>query len=193
VQAKPVWQCQLAGASSKAELLKALDGADIGRSLLSDAKAQSAMLERIAAVEACNPSKRPCEDKNLPGPWEMIYTTSRSILGANRPGFLRPVELVQIISPDAFRITNIERAYPLGRGRGPVWVSTVTAKATPDGYSRVDVQFQRFQLFGGLLSFDVSKNKSFSGYLDTTYLDADMRISRGNEDNVFVLVRQSAK
>lgn len=41
-------------------------------------------------LEQLNPSEAPLEDASINGKWELIYTTSDSILGTNRPAILRP-------------------------------------------------------------------------------------------------------
>lgn len=61
----------------------------------------------------------------------------------------------------------------------------VTAELTPTSSSAVDVQFQEFT-FGPL---KVQASENAKGALDITYVDDEMRISRGNEGNLFVLVR----
>lgn len=152
---------------------------------------QRQVLRVIRDTEGYNPSVRPLEDPNLPGTWEVVFTTSESILGSNRPAFLRPVVLRQVIAPGASRITNVEVIRPFGEGpRRPEIVSKVEATATPESKSRVGVQFQRFELLNGLIKRDVSNSARFSGWLEVTYLDEDMRISRGDRGNVFVLLRK---
>ena len=58
----------------------------------------------------------------------------------------------------------------------------------PATRDRVDVQFERFRL--GPISFPAPK--TLTGSLETTFLDEDLRISRGDKDNVFVLLRESS-
>ena len=52
---------------------------------------------------------------------------------------------------------------------------------------QVDVVFRRFGI--GWLKFPAPS--SARGVLETTYLDEEMRISRGDKGNIFVLVRES--
>lgn len=176
---------------SKAELLQTISPLDCGRASLSSQSTQRKVMQAIKSAEGYNPSARPTEDPNLSGTWEMVYTTSSSILGANRPPPLRPTTLLQIIAPGGSRITNVEEVYPLGEGRlKPKIVSKVDVAASIEGASRVNVQFQQFNLLNGLIKRDVSDNERFGGWLEVTYLDQDMRISRGDEGNVFVLLRR---
>ena len=47
------------------------------------------------------------------------------------------------------------------------------------------VQFKRFSV--GPVAFDAPKQ--FQGFLDITYLDKDLRLTRGDKGNLFVLTR----
>eukprot|EP00887_Chlorella_sp_A99_P002132 scaffold21.g2132.t1 len=91
--------------------------------------------------------------------WELLYTTSDSILGTNKPAFLRP--------------------------SGPIY--QVSAELIPESASRVKVRFLEFKLLGLI---PVRAPPSAAGELDVTYLDEDLRISRGNRGNLFVLRMQ---
>ncbi len=52
----------------------------------------TANVERLAtAVEGLNPTAKPLSSPLINGRWELIYTTSSSILGKNKLPFLRPV------------------------------------------------------------------------------------------------------
>ena len=56
--------------------------------------------------------------------------------------------------------------------------NSVTAELTPTSKSRVDVQFKQFKILGLL---PVTAPESAKGWLDTTYLDEELRISRGDK------------
>lgn len=65
-----------------------------------------------------------------------------------------------------------------------LWYShACAATISPEGDKRVNVQFQTLT-FGPLQIPFKSDN-----WLDVTYLDQDVRVSRGGRGNVFVLVR----
>jgi hypothetical protein len=89
-------------------------------------------------------------------------------------------------------------------------IVSVAARFTPVSEKRVDVKFERsilgFQRFLNyqtpdhfihqiesgqkLTAIEFSlDNRDQQGWLDTTYLDQDMRIGRGNEGSVFVLTK----
>ena len=57
----------------------------------------------------------------------------------------------------------------------------------PATRSRVDVRFEQFRL--GPIVFPAPKE--LTGSLTTTYLDEEMRISRGDKDNLFALLREA--
>lgn len=62
---------------------------------------------------------------------------------------------------------------------------SVTAELSPVDGQLTNVQFKRFSL--GPLGFDAPE--SFKGSLDVTYLDGDLRLTRGDKGNIFVLTR----
>lgn len=59
-----------------------------------------------------------------------------------------------------------------------MWLYQVSAELTPESDSRVAVQFKQFKL---LNTISVTAPDSARGWLDTTYLDSQMRISRGDK------------
>ena len=62
----------------------------------------------------------------------------------------------------------------------------VKAELTPETKSRVGVQFKQFKLLGLI---PITAPESARGKLDTTYLDDELRVSRGDRGNLFVLER----
>ncbi len=179
---------QISRVSKKQELLECIQPLNRGLVSLENSELQREVLSRVEALESLNPSPRPVEDPKIFGDWRTVYTTSASILGAKRPKIFQPVIVAQVIqkTESGIGITNLESIEP----PGPFSiVNKITAVAKPDGYKRVDVQFQKFQLANSLISLNVADNPRFANWLDTTYLDEEMRISRGGEGNVFVLLR----
>lgn len=65
----------------------------------------------------------------------------------------------------------------------------MTAELTPTSKSAVDVQFKTFRLLGFI---PVTAPAAAKGSLDITYVDEELRVSRGNKDNLFVLRQTDA-
>ncbi len=100
-----------------------------------------AAVERLAAqLERLNPTPKPLASPLLNGRWELLYTTSDSILGTKRPALLRPSgPIYQLLDGGALRAANRESA-PL--------FNSVTAQLSPLSASKVAVQFKQFKILG---------------------------------------------
>lgn len=138
----------------------------------------------FAELEKLNPTSNPLiiNDKkpSVNGDWSLDYTTSDSILG--KGGFPRVGPIIQNIDTTTLSAKNSETVQyffliPVPR--------SVTAELSPVNGKFTDVKFKRFQL--GPVGFDAPD--SFRGALDITYLDDDMRLTRGDKGNIFVLTR----
>lgn len=62
--------------------------------------------------------------------------------------------------------------------------NAVTADLTAQSPSKVFVQFVQFKLLNVI---PVKAPPSATGELDTTFVDAELRISRGDQGNLFIL------
>lgn len=166
-------------ASCRGRLINACADADMGI----NKEKRGTVLALIEALEAQNPTPRPLERPELlTGCWRLIYTTSDSILGLSRPFLFRPRydRILQSIDAEKLRAKNEE------------WVisrlikNQVEAELTPRGDLRtVTVNFKTFGI--GWIRFPAPA--SAVGVLETTYLDDEVRVSRGDRGNLFVLVR----
>ena len=139
------------------------------------------VLAHIEALEAMNPTPEPLASPALSGRWRLIYTTSDSILGTSRMRPFRPrPRILQHINTATLAAYNEEWVL------GGLLRNSVRAALTPrDDGATVDVQFKRF----GIGWLKIPAPKSAVGVLTTTYLDEELRISRGDKGNLFVLVR----
>ncbi|OAY44897.1 probable plastid-lipid-associated protein 4, chloroplastic [Manihot esculenta] len=158
----------------KEELLEAIAPLDRG------AEASQEVQERVDEIsrklEAANKVKEPLKSKLLNGKWELIYTTSQSILQTKRPKFLRPNgKIYQAINVDTLRAQNIE-TWP--------FFNQATANLVPLNARRVAVKFDFFRIAGLI---PIASPGSGRGQLEITYLDEELRISRGNRGNLFIL------
>ena len=71
------------------QLLAAIAGVNRGFSATQD---DIAKIDTLASkLEKLNPNKKSLAADEINGKWELLYTTSQSILGQKRPFFLRPL------------------------------------------------------------------------------------------------------
>ncbi|GMI87958.1 FIBRILLIN3a [Hibiscus trionum] len=157
----------------KEELLEAIATLDRGADATPEDRQ---MVDQLARkLEAVNPTKQPLKSGLLDGKWELIYTTSQSILQTQRPKFLRSRTNYQAINVYTLRAQNME-SFP--------FFNQVTADLTPLNERKVAVKFDQFKI-GGLIP--VKAPARARGELEITYLDEELRISRGDKGNLFIL------
>ena len=132
-------------------------------------------------LEQLNPTSNPLRSINpsVNGDWDLQYTTSDAILG--KGGFPRIGPIVQNIDTTTLSAKNSEvvRYVLLDVPR------SVTAELSPVNGKLTNVQFKQFSI--GPAKVDAPE--SFRGSLDVTYLDEEMRLTRGDKGNLFVLTR----
>jgi PAP_fibrillin len=165
--------------TKKAELMENLKG--LGRGV-DASEADKQRINKLATeLEKLNPTK------NVLGPelsakWKLLYTTSDSILGTSRPPFLRPFgDIFQTIDAENLKARNQETV---------PFFNAVEAELIPVNKKKVNVQFKTFYILGLI---PITAPASAKGELEVTYLDNDLRISRGNKGNLFILSRNGKK
>jgi len=161
-----------------------------------------------ARLERMNPTKEVL-GPYLSADWLLEYTTSDSILGTRRPFFLRangPIyqtiraeklearnqetwpwfsAVVRIKTRSSYaRRTLVVRSLTVAPALAPT--SDQEATLVPMSKNKVAVQFQTFYI-GSLIP--IKAPPTARGELEITYLDEDLRISRGDKGNLFVLSR----
>ncbi|PXF46878.1 putative plastid-lipid-associated protein 4, chloroplastic [Gracilariopsis chorda] len=169
----------------KQALLEKVHPLNFGRDV-ADNPAEQLDIEQLARqVEATNKSLSPGTDPNLSGVWDMVYTTSKSILATGSPGFLQSRRIVQEINAAVLKGRNSEtfRFGPLQ------FDNAVNFELNPASEKRFDVNFVEFVLLN-FIRVNVRENMRFTGWLEVTYLDEDLRISRGNAGNLFILIKK---
>ncbi|KAK6143746.1 hypothetical protein DH2020_024094 [Rehmannia glutinosa] len=93
-----------------------------------------------------------------------------------RPKFLRPNgKIYQAINVDTLRAQNME-TWP--------FFNQATANLVPLNARRVAVKFDTFKIAALI---PIKSRGSGRGQLEITYLDEELRISRGNQGNLFIL------
>ncbi len=193
----------------KSQLLAAIAGKN--RGLLARPDEKQAILAAIAQLEERNPTPQPLTSPWLDGNWRLLYTTSTGILGLDRVPLFQLGTVYQCIRAEEAKLYNIAEI------AGPPFLEgivSIAASFTPstdpfNATKRVQVKFERFivgprRLLGyqspaqfiqaiaagqkfTALDSRIDPNREQRGWLDVTYLDADLRIGRGNEGSVFVL------
>lgn len=173
-------------------------------------------------LETLNPTSEPLSSDQLRGDWELLWTTSPAILGLGRPGFFQPLQdqpILQFLDPQEGVARNLEftalgrntvdaSIAPLGPDQREAFVSRLDdfllfkqgAEENPGGSylpqvdglekTTVGVRFKVFTLFGLL---PIPAPASATGILQVTYLDNDLRLSRGDRGNLFVLKKVSSE
>ncbi|EME26325.1 Probable plastid-lipid-associated protein 4, chloroplastic [Galdieria sulphuraria] len=156
---------------------------DLGRKALNNSAMKAVVNEKLALLELMNPIPVPVDSPELDGRWRLLYTDSELVLGVSRPRWFQPVgALYQTIFLDTLEAENAETIKPFGISlENKVW-ATLT-KSPP---KKVFLQFRRFQF--GPIRFSAPTNAR--GFLETTFLDHRMRISRDHRKHVFVLVKE---
>ncbi|KAI4296263.1 hypothetical protein L6164_036236 [Bauhinia variegata] len=157
----------------KEELLEAIAPLDRGAEATPEDQQRVDQIAR--KLEAVNPTKEPLKSDLLNGKWELIYTTSQSILQTKRPKFLRSITNYQAINTDTLRAQNMES--------GPFF-NQVTADLTPLNSRKVAVKFDTFKIAGFI---PIKAPGRARGELEITYLDEELRVSRGDKGNLFIL------
>ncbi|XP_065869680.1 probable plastid-lipid-associated protein 4, chloroplastic [Euphorbia lathyris] len=157
----------------KEDLLDAI--APLDRGAQATPQDQQTVDQIARKLEAVNPTKEPLKSNLINGKWELIYTTSLSILQTNRPKLLRSRTNYQAINVDKLRAQNME-SWP--------FFNQVTADLTPLNSRKVAVKFDFFKIAGLI---PVKAPDTAVGELEITYLDDELRISRGDKGNLFIL------
>jgi len=191
---------------AKDDLLRAIAGKN--RGLLATPEDKQAILSTVNQLERFNPTPIPTEaGELLDGDWRLLYTTSQGLLGINRFPLFELGAIYQCIRLREGKIYNIAELYGL-----PLLESLVAISAQFEAVSerRVEVKFERS--IAGLqrlmnyrsptsLVQQIETGKNFAAldfklnsreqpaWLETTYLDRNLRVGRGNEGNLFVLAK----
>jgi PAP_fibrillin len=194
----------------KAKLLAAIAGKN--RGILATPLDRQAILAAITELEFRNPHPRPLTTAVdlLAGDWRLLYTSSQSLLGIDKFPLVDLGTIYQCLRPTISAVYNIAEVSSLVPGlKGLV---AIVAKFTPVNEMRINVQFNRSVIgLQRLLDYsspdrlinDLESGRKFTAidlpinraegkapaWLEVTYLDETLRISRGNEGSVFVLTK----
>jgi PAP_fibrillin len=190
----------------KQELLTLVADKKLGILATPDQKARIAIA--IAQLEDRNPTPQPlAATALLEGDWQLLYTSSQQLLGLDRIPLMNLGAIYQCIRTANAKIYNIAEVEGIPFLAG---IISVVADFVPVDERRVEVQFSR-AIWGaqGLMAYRsapdfiaaIEAGQGFAaidfpiprrernGWLDVTYLDADLRLGRGNTGSLFVLKR----
>jgi PAP_fibrillin len=194
----------------KSKLLTAIAGKN--RGILATSTDRQAILAAITELELRNPHPRPLTTALdlLAGNWRLLYTSSQSLLGIDKFPLVKLGDIYQCIRPTTSAVYNIAEVASLLPGLDSL--VAIVAKFTPVNECRVNVRFNRSVI--GLQRFidysnpdtlidSLENGRKFTAidlpinrpedkapaWLEVTYLDETLRISRGNEGSVFVLTK----
>ncbi|XP_044489725.1 probable plastid-lipid-associated protein 4, chloroplastic isoform X3 [Mangifera indica] len=137
----------------KEELYQAIASLDRGAEASPEDQEYVDQLAR--QLESVNEIKEPLKSNLLNGKWELLYTTSQSILKTKATANLVPLAFLQ-----------------------------ATANLVPLNSKRVAVKFDYFRIANLI---PIKSPGSGRGQLEITYLDDELRISRGDRGNLFIL------
>lgn len=158
----------------KTELLDLIK--PLQRGLAANEEQKRAVEQAAQELEKLNPNAKTVTSPLLNGRWKLLYTTSDSILKTKSVSFLRPSgPIYQILDNTTLTARNVETA---------PFYNQVFAEISPQSDIKVAVQFKEFKLLGLI---PIKAPASARGELAITYLDNDLRVSRGDKGNLFVL------
>ncbi|AFY92025.1 PAP/fibrillin family protein [Chamaesiphon minutus] len=194
----------------KSKLLATIAGKN--RGISATPTDRQAILAAITELELRNPNPRPLTTAIdfLAGNWRLLYTSSQSLLSIDKFPLVKLGDIYQCIRPTTSAVYNIAEVTSLLPGLDGL--VAIVAKFTPVNECRVNVRFNRSVI--GLQRFidysnpdtlidSIENGRKFTAidlpinrpedkapaWLEVTYLDETLRISRGNEGSVFVLTK----
>jgi hypothetical protein len=185
-------------ADLKSALLLAL--ADTERGLRADQGRRKKIEQLARALEAKNPTSAPLRSPLMNGRWALQYTSALEVLGKGRPTFMRPKGAIfQTVDIFALQVKNEESFEPLPFLK---FTSASTQDLEAQTESRAAVRPKDYRVAGikvgappktpGRRALDWEMEASGAGslaWLDTTFVDGEMRISRSQSGDLFILVR----
>ena len=155
---------------TKSFLLTELIDAKGGRNCSPDSLSRISGLVEI--LEELNPTKKPAQNPLMLGLWNCVFTDCPQLLGT-----MRDATTFFVYDLETGRC-EIDRGWPLRRLRADVVYTRDTS---------FELDIPQAKLLG--ISSPLSAQERNYSTLTVTYLDADIQVCRGGEDNIYVFVQ----
>ena len=152
------------------------------RGLCDDTENEKQMQKLFRQLEELNINGNTLSNPNLNGEWNLEYTSSKTLIGKDKIG-RKTGAISQKINVRNLKAENSEVISFFGL---PPFKSSVTANLRPESKSKAGVIFDRFSVGG--IKFPAPKG--YYGFIDVTYIDDDLRLTRGDKGNIFVLTKK---
>jgi len=123
----------------------------------------------------------------IDGNWSLEYSTAGYIIGKGDV-FPRIGPIVQRIDTTTSTAENSEVVSYFGIPIARKVIAELLPPSPPDDKKKNQLTYVQFKRFS-VGPFGVDAPKQFKGFLDITYLDEDLRLTRGDKGNLFVLTR----
>jgi len=199
-------------AQLKAELQRLVANTQRGKSASPEVRTE--VLQKIEALEALNAIEDPIDSDLLSGTWSLLYNGAGQVddrewrdssgevegpfLSFFKPitkGVIRTRGDTQIIDVAGGRVENIAAFQIFSKWDGSLNIRGVCEPVPPEETEgrkdRLTVEFTNFVLAIGSWSNTVSLERfQPHGWVQTTYLDEDFRVGRGDKGSVFVTARR---
>ncbi|KAI0564201.1 Plastid-lipid-associated protein [Gracilaria domingensis] len=169
---------------------------------------RAAVDDIVMTLEELNPNPQPVETDLIDGEWNLVYTTaklfqSNPFLMAAVTPLLQVGQIRQKITVDDGKLSTEAEvtAFPVTS-----WTVKTSSRITPVGAERLEITVESTDVTGGKIadridlggiSFNVPVEQIFSrirnaapeSYIDTYYLDENLRISRSKQGKLFIYTR----
>jgi hypothetical protein len=159
----------------KSDLLLRVAPLDRGAAATTAAKLDVEAL--VAALAEVNPTPAPAQSGLSDGRWNVVYTTSAQLLGSRLPDFLRPSGPLYLSFNSAEGRAGLDCTWPL---------KTERARLTTPSPTSISLEFESVKLFR-IFTLPAGRVREYS-FLETVYLDLDLRIMRGGGGTVYILI-----
>jgi hypothetical protein len=160
----------------KAALLKRVAGLDRGARASTADRLDVETL--VAALAALSPTASPAASSLGEGRWNVVYTTSPELLGAGLPALLRPAGPLYLTFNGPEGRAGLDVTWPRLSERGGLAIRSRT---------EVQLSLTSVRLFE-LLPLPARAAGRDVEFLETLYLDADLRVMRGARSCLLVAI-----